>query len=310
MMRLRTQREKIIFNLCVIMVLIFLSYKFGIAPLIQKTKDLDRDAGARRQELARNIHFIKKGQALAENSGDSLSRFQQTESSEQVMSSLVSEIEQTANQLNLSLSEIKPQKVKKEKYYNQFLVSLTIDSSWLNTLQFLHSLQQEPHLFSIEEITVDKGSAAGSSRLRTQLVLGKSFIPAVDFKKQNIVLPQIDWKAADEDRADVIRDVPLSPAEPFSFYEEKFKERDIFLSPWEKVSGAAAGAETQEPLFQSLKVIGIFLDQDPKAVVENLKNQQVYFLSPGEDLEGAKVKEIREDKVIFIYNNTIVEMGP
>ncbi len=304
-----TKREKTIFILCLTTVSIFVSYKIVFGPLMNKIKQVETDIEKQQDQLIKNIHLIKNAEGLTENSKVYIDRFKQTESNEQVMSSMISEIEESASQLKLPISEIKPKVVRKENYVNRFAVSLTMDSSWVDVLKLIHSLQQEPHFFDIEEIVFQKGSAVGI--VRTQWVLEKMSIPAFDGQKQKIVLPQIQGEELKADHSiSSKQDVVLSAAKPFSFYENTFKDRDLFLMPWEHLQGTQNSSNTALPqLCQLIKVAGIMLDHDSKAIVEDAKTKEIYFLSEGEDILGAIVKQIREDKVVFMYNGEIIEMG-
>ncbi len=93
------------------------------------------------------------------------------------MSSILSEIEETAGQLKLKISDLKPTRVKREEYNNRFSVTLTIDSKLVDIMHFLHLLQQTPHLFQIQEVYFEKSAMQDGSSLRTQLVLEKIYIP-------------------------------------------------------------------------------------------------------------------------------------
>jgi len=98
---------------------------------------------------------------------------------------------------------------------------------------------------------------------------------------------------------------------PFSVYQGQIGKRDLFqslrdrLKPEDKVMEKALPA-----LHQRIKLIGILLDQDSKAIVEDLKEKQIHFLSAGEKIGTALLENIQEDKVIFQYNNQRVEMTP
>ena len=110
------------------------------------------------------------------------------------------------------------------------------------------------------------------------------------------------------------RVVALSELKPFDMYQGKIMTRDIFLSPWEKQrTNDAFGANnpaSPSALSQQLKIVGIVLDQDPKAILEDIKSQQTFFVSEGEEVMGATLKQIQEDKLIFIYNGQRVELTP
>lgn len=106
---------------------------------------------------------------------------------------------------------------------------------------------------------------------------------------------------------------PLGVVEtkPFEFYAGKIEGRDVFEAPWEKpASDSQAPADPALDLSKRLKVVGILLDEDPKAIIEDLETKQTFFLSPKERMGDIVVDEIREDKVIVIFNEEKVELTP
>lgn len=100
-------------------------------------------------------------------------------------------------------------------------------------------------------------------------------------------------------------------AKSFEFYAGKIEGRDVFEAPWEKpVLDSQAPADPALGLSKRLKVVGILLDEDPKAIIEDLETKQTFFLSPKERVGDIVVDEIREDKVIVIFNEEKVELTP
>lgn len=100
-------------------------------------------------------------------------------------------------------------------------------------------------------------------------------------------------------------------AKPFEFYAGKIEGRDVFEAPWEKPAlDSQAPADPALGLSKRLKVVGILLDEDPKAIIEDLETKQTFFLSPKERMGDIVVDEIREDKVIVIFNEEKVELTP
>ena len=103
----------------------------------------------------------------------------------------------------------------------------------------------------------------------------------------------------------------LSSVRPFPFYRDKIKQRNIFEAPWEKVKeGVDITAKAAVDISQQLRLIGIVLDQDPKAIVEDLKGKQTVFLSEGEFWGEIQLEEIRADRVIFVTHDEKVELVP
>ncbi len=98
---------------------------------------------------------------------------------------------------------------------------------------------------------------------------------------------------------------------PFDSYQAVMEGRDIFQAPWEKpVEETPASKTSASELTKQLKLVGILLDKDPKAIVEDLSTQQTFFVSPGEQIGNAVVEEIRQDKVILIFGQEKVELVP
>ena len=86
--------------------------------------------------------------------------------------------------------------------------------------------------------------------------------------------------------------------------------RDIFQAPWEKPAAAAPAGSAAVELAKTLKVVGILLDAEPKAIIEDMVMKQTFFVSPGESIGNAVVSEIRQDKVILIFGQEKVELVP
>ena len=98
---------------------------------------------------------------------------------------------------------------------------------------------------------------------------------------------------------------------PLAIYQQTVSARDIFELPWEKETVTeSADPSTSQDLSQQIKVVGIMLDRDPKAIIEEISSAQTFFMSKGEHVGNAVVEDIQEDKVIFIYNNKKVELAP
>jgi hypothetical protein len=112
---------------------------------------------------------------------------------------------------------------------------------------------------------------------------------------------------------DTLDSIPLGvvEAKPFEFYAGKIEGRDVFEAPWEKPAlDSQAPADPALGLSKRLKVVGILLDEDPKAIIEDLETKQTFFLSPKERMGDIVVDEILEDKVIVIFNEEKVELMP
>lgn len=94
-------------------------------------------------------------------------------------------------------------------------------------------------------------------------------------------------------------------------------ERDLFEAPWEKPQLAEVVPESGEvvnpapDLTLVFRLAGIVMDQnESQVIVEDLQQGETIFVSRGQDVLGARLVEIFEDRAVFIYQNERVELTP
>jgi len=126
-------------------------------------------------------------------------------------------------------------------------------------------------------------------------------------KNSNVVLS--GHKALED--INVLMEREILRTKSFNIYAQNIRSRKLFQPLKDKLnSGAKPSAAALPALHKRIKIIGILLDNDSKAIVEDLKEKQVFFLSKGEVVGKALLEDIQEDKVVFVYNNERVEMAP
>ncbi|MBF0384499.1 MAG: hypothetical protein HQL27_01380 [Candidatus Omnitrophica bacterium] len=100
-------------------------------------------------------------------------------------------------------------------------------------------------------------------------------------------------------------------ARPFDYYSKKIEKRDIFMLPWEKSDGNTGDKVLPGgDLAKRLRVVGIVLDDSPKAIIEDLSTKETLFISKGEKFGEAVLKEVTDGEVIFVYNGEKVILKP
>ncbi len=175
-MRHFTKREQNIFIICILVIFSFITYNGFIKPLKGKINLIKGDIESAKIDIHKYNRVLGRSKSVEAKYSRFLGDFKQNVSNEQVMSALLSEIGVVAGKLNLRISDKKPKKVKEHDYYNHFSVSLTIDSKLVEVVHFLYILQNQPHLFDVEEIRFDKSSRRKDKTLKTRLVLSKILI--------------------------------------------------------------------------------------------------------------------------------------
>ncbi len=107
------------------------------------------------------------------------------------------------------------------------------------------------------------------------------------------------------------KQMDISDSRPFDFYREEIARRDLFQNPWQGPgSGTPSSSGSAVEISKQLKLVGILLDDDPKAIIEDAATKQTFFISPGERIGEALVEEIRGDRVILVFHEERVELVP
>ena len=172
-----TKREQRILVMCLMLVGSYGGYNWVYKPIEAKSLELQADIESQQKKLSESLRTVRKAGRVGRDYDHYLEKFKQNKTNEQVMSSILSEIEDVAGQLKLQIADLKPMRVKSGEYYNRFSVSLTIDSEFKEIVQFLYQLQQDPHLFAVDELRFDKGAQRKTSVVKTRLTLSKILIP-------------------------------------------------------------------------------------------------------------------------------------
>ena len=171
-----SQREQALFIVCIGAIAIYVGYQFVFKALRSRLESLDRTIAAAERRLETQINILRQETMVTRHYDQRVSSRAQQSSDENEMASIVSEIGSVAAVVNLRVADLKPQRVRKVDFYNEFSVSLAVDGELLTILEFLHALQGDPHRFSIDEINLDKGSAR-TAEIRCRLVASKILIP-------------------------------------------------------------------------------------------------------------------------------------
>ena len=177
-MRVLTKREKNIFVVCVITGVLCLVYYGLYKPYGDKMERAKLQIMAQKGHLKKNQKVLAEAASYEKLYENYHQQFKQEGSNEQVMSSILAEIEEAAGSLALRISDLKPMQVKKEDSFNRFSVSLIINSKLDEIIKLLYILQKEPHLFAVDRVSFDKSSNREDEKnIMTRLVLSKIFVP-------------------------------------------------------------------------------------------------------------------------------------
>jgi len=177
MIKKLTKREQKIFVVCVAVLCVYVGFSIFFEPLMAKLTAVDEEIRIYEGRLNKNIRTVEKAKGSQRQYDEYLSRFKQSKTDEQVMTSILSEIERVSGKFGLPISELKPKRVMRDEHFNKFSVSLMINGELIDILRFLHTLQDRPHFFNLEEARFDTVTRRTSTTIKTHLVLSKILIP-------------------------------------------------------------------------------------------------------------------------------------
>jgi len=171
-----TSREKRFFVICIFLILTYTGYNNIFLPLKEYKGSLETRIRVKEKLLKKHLRVVAKGKSYREKYNKFIKQFKQVDSDEKIMSMVLSEIEQVAGDVELSITQMKPQRVKKEDFFNHFSVSLSFNAPLSKVTEFLYNLQGNEHFFSVDEIRLDKFSPRHAD-LRCKLVVSKILVP-------------------------------------------------------------------------------------------------------------------------------------
>ena len=104
-------------------------------------------------------------------------------------------------------------------------------------------------------------------------------------------------------------DKDLFPPRPFLHYLEMVRRRNIF-SPVTLKEGEKPEVKEKKLLAMAanLKLVGISLEKEPVAMIEDIKAKKTYFLKAGDTINKFKVDTISNDRVILNYRGDKIEL--
>lgn len=103
--------------------------------------------------------------------------------------------------------------------------------------------------------------------------------------------------------------IKINQPKDYGYYYRQFSKRDIFNAPSiaDDANAPATGVSLKDAT-KNFRLVGIILDKQPQAVIEDKTTNTTYFLGKGENLNNLKVKEILESKVIVVYGTEEIEL--
>ncbi|GEM_PF-1075173 len=171
-----SSREGVILAVCLVMGFTYFSYRFVFQAMRDRLEEAQNKITVSQKRLNNDLKILRQEAAVEKEYEKYLEDVRQDATEEQEMASMLSEIESVANTIGLHVSDMKPKRVRRVDFYNQFSAALTIEGELSSILEFLYVLQGAPHSFKVDELYLERGIAR-SAQIKSRISLSKILIP-------------------------------------------------------------------------------------------------------------------------------------
>jgi len=171
-----TARERMIAIVLGVVAVLGVFLQFILPWLTGGTDSIQDQIEMAQKKLLRNQRLIREGRTVGQEYRSLLARYKQTKSQEEIMSSMLSDIQAVSGRIDIPITNLKPNKVKKIESANHFSVSMSIEGRLTDILHFVHIMQSPPYDYYLDEINLRR-EFFKAEKLRCQLVFKQILLP-------------------------------------------------------------------------------------------------------------------------------------
>ena len=175
-MKQLSSREKSILIVSFLMISFYLAFNVLYKPLKEISEHSNQEKEKDKRILFKNFKIIHRAEQVSPVYDRYFNLFQQMKTDEEQMSTIISQLESIATEMNFHFSEVKPRKVKKVDFYNIFSVSLAMEGDFPMIMKFFYMLQVQSNFFGVEEIHIRK-NLPQDNNLQVSCVITRKLIP-------------------------------------------------------------------------------------------------------------------------------------
>jgi len=163
-----SRREKYIFILTVVIVILAGVYNFILGPSFKKWHSLN-------SEIAIEKARVKKGLKLLETQNAIIDEYNSYVSSLGNISKILSYVERQSEALGIKTSNIRPRPVVQKGLYKEYIIELQIEGEFSDINKFVPLLIKSPIFISVKKFDF-RNTGKTSSYLKGTLILSKLII--------------------------------------------------------------------------------------------------------------------------------------
>ena len=147
-----SKRERQTAYISIVLVVCVFFDRAVFRPVMQKIENSNGDISIQEKKLEKSMQILSEEDSLTGEYKKFTQNIKQTQSDEEAMAVLLSNIEKIANSVSVPLIDMKPSVVEKSEFYKKYSVKIEVDSKINNLVDFIYQLENSPQLLRISEL--------------------------------------------------------------------------------------------------------------------------------------------------------------
>ncbi len=155
-MKKLNKREMLFFIMFGVVVAVFVVIQLVINPMREGRNDVINRLRAKQSQMMKAKKFLLMRPYVQQHYGQLEALIGVAGSPSAEMSAIVAKIESSANEANIRIANMQPQRVIKQQGGYLFPVELQVNGQWPNIAKFLSLVQAPPNYYFINELNLEK----------------------------------------------------------------------------------------------------------------------------------------------------------
>lgn len=169
-------RERNIFYLAVIIILLVILYAFAVEPLRKKWRDLNESVSSKEMQLLKNQKILSQKDIITQLYDKYAENIRMKGTVEEETAIILREIENIARTSNTYITDIKPLKVEDKEFYKVYSVELETEGNMPDLSKFIYDLQNSKQILKVRYLRLNPKDEVGDM-LKGYMIVTKILIP-------------------------------------------------------------------------------------------------------------------------------------
>jgi len=174
-----SRRERILVISTVTVTVATLAYGFIIDPIIDTYSGLNRQIASSTLKLEKGYRLLKRVEEIKAEYAKYAQLIKPSQTDEEEIASMLTAIEVLARGNNIYIRNIRPEPIKENEFYKEFIFELTAEAGIERLGKFIYDIQSSGNLLRVKRLTLS-ASSKGADNLRVVLEISKPALPALD----------------------------------------------------------------------------------------------------------------------------------